>query len=43
MYYANEGARDIVDFVTRSVRGGGSVLFDEACLRDAAAAVAAGR
>lgn len=38
MYWLNEGARDMVDYVSRRVASGREVLFDDACLDDARAA-----
>jgi hypothetical protein len=34
MYWLNEGASDATDFALRRLLGGGSILFDDACLAD---------
>ncbi|MCB9683059.1 MAG: hypothetical protein H6733_16465 [Alphaproteobacteria bacterium] len=38
MYWANEGASDMADFVSQYITTGSEVLFDDACLDDMAAA-----
>jgi hypothetical protein len=42
MYWLNEGSNDIVEFVTRRVLSGTTVLFGEECLADARAAATPG-
>ena len=34
MYYANEGAADLVDFVTQIITTGDNIVFQDACLAD---------
>ena len=35
MYYLNEGASDLANFVITAVTSGSTIVFDEACLSDA--------